>query len=304
MKSLRWRTAAITAYLRFQGAICVQKRAFLNGSRREDFPCCFICGCGRSGTSLLGRLLGHHPGICYLNEPRAKWMAVSPRTDIWGYSNAAADIDSIMMMELFSGEQERFRALFGKAGRGGIRFLVEKTPENVFRLPWLHQLAPKAKLIHIRRNGKDVLRSILVESRLEIPYGLADMNNWYGTRFIKRKLLRETAISLGIDTSALNGANSADWAALEWICSNRAYLKHKHLFADSGVHELGYEDLVRTPRDTYLDLLKFLGLPAPAALMSQIMEIVRPPRNPAPEPILAPAMHKMFEKEQIRLGYI
>jgi hypothetical protein len=30
----------------------------------------FIVGCGRSGTTILGEMLGRHPQLAYLNEPR------------------------------------------------------------------------------------------------------------------------------------------------------------------------------------------------------------------------------------------
>ena len=42
----------------------------------------FIVGCGRSGTTALGEVLGRHPLLAYLNEPRDIWL-YEPRTDIW-----------------------------------------------------------------------------------------------------------------------------------------------------------------------------------------------------------------------------
>jgi hypothetical protein len=45
-------------------------------------PPLFVVGCGRSGTTILGNLIGIHPGVTYLNEPYHLWAAIDPALDL------------------------------------------------------------------------------------------------------------------------------------------------------------------------------------------------------------------------------
>lgn len=49
----------------------------------DDFAPVFIVGCGRSGTSLLGALVGRHAAVEYLNEARVIWINGFPEADVW-----------------------------------------------------------------------------------------------------------------------------------------------------------------------------------------------------------------------------
>ena len=51
----------------------------------------FIVGVGRSGTTLLGRLLAAHAGVTWLNEPKAVWQRVHPKEDVSGYYGRPGD---------------------------------------------------------------------------------------------------------------------------------------------------------------------------------------------------------------------
>jgi hypothetical protein len=43
----------------------------------------FLIGCGRSGTTVVAKVLSAHPEIAFLNEPRTLWMQVFPHFDVW-----------------------------------------------------------------------------------------------------------------------------------------------------------------------------------------------------------------------------
>ena len=47
----------------------------------------FLTGCGGSGTTILGRLLGRHPRVTYLNDRFDLWVDALPIADIWGFSH-------------------------------------------------------------------------------------------------------------------------------------------------------------------------------------------------------------------------
>lgn len=306
MRRIKWRVKAMLEYLNFHSGILA---ASITARRRTVIsppPLCFIAGCGRSGTTMLGRLLSLHPEVSYLNEPRHFWIAVSHRTDIWGYTKTGRQpVGSQLITSVEKGEAELLNALFNSRLDAQHKMVIEKTPENVFRLPWLHALAPDAKLIHIVRNGPDVVRSILVEAAFDIPYGLRDMNNWYGQRDRKRGLLAETAKKMGVsDADIATCVTDSDWAALEWICSLRAYRDGYHHFAVSGFHHLRYEDLLADPLGTFSELIRFLGLPPAPELEKKILEFVQYNQRQPSKMVLPFGIRELFETEQANYGYI
>ena len=149
----------------------------------------FVVGCGRSGTTALGGLLGHHRAIVYLNEPRHIW-ATEPRTDVWsdearwrgGRLELTAD-------DLTPAAGDRIRRLFAAEVRGeGAARLVEKLPVNSFRIGYLDALCADCLVVHLVRDGHAVARSIVVR---------AANGPWFGHDDYKWKLLAELARARG-----------------------------------------------------------------------------------------------------------
>ena len=42
----------------------------------------YLIGCGRSGTTVCGRVLKNHPGVYYFYEPYHLWAAIDPTIDV------------------------------------------------------------------------------------------------------------------------------------------------------------------------------------------------------------------------------
>lgn len=223
----------------------------------------FIVGCGRSGTTALGELLGSHPSVTYLNEPRNLWKN-DPRTDVW--SKEGAEHGSLDLYEVDEDLRPKLRnALFKRAGKDDL--LVEKTPVNSFRIDYLRALFPKARFIHLLRNGIDVARSIQtwVESgRL-----------WYGEDDLKWRLLVDYAEKQGLGELA---AESADDPRLRGLLEWRLAVTHVRERLTGSDIELRYEDLVADPRNEIDKLLGWMGLEA-GALDAEVLS--RPPSGPS-----------------------
>ena len=147
----------------------------------------FITGCGRSGTTILGETLSHHPSIAYLNEPRDIWEQVLPQSDIWSAEairNGKLYIDETSITEQNQTSlTNRFSSAIDAAGR---QRLVEKLPENSFRMRFIEAVFPDAMFIHIIRDGREVARSIAqacsANRFTEAP--------WYGIQDAKWQLIR------------------------------------------------------------------------------------------------------------------
>lgn len=115
----------------------------------------FVIGSPRSGTTILAEVLGRHPDIADIYEPYF----------IWDYRTGSGSDD------------ERTEAMADAATRAFIRrefelfanksqqsVVVEKSPENCFRVPYVRAVFPEAKWIHIIRDGRDCVESIYRES--------------------------------------------------------------------------------------------------------------------------------------------
>ena len=109
----------------------------------------FIIGCGRSGTTILGKTLSNHPKIKYLNERRDLWHKSYPEFNIWK--------ENVLNSKLYVDEKDydkekssKLRNLFFREQvLGNASTLLEKLPINNFRLKFLQKSFPKAKYIYL-----------------------------------------------------------------------------------------------------------------------------------------------------------
>jgi hypothetical protein len=203
----------------------------------------FIVGCGRSGTTALGELLGTHPDIKYLNEPRNFWRT-DPRTDVWTGKTPEGRIDLYDVPDNL--REELRKALFKKPGKD--QFLVEKTPVNSFRIDYLRALFPKARFVHLLRSGLDVARSI--QKRVEVG------GPWYGKEDTKWLQLTDYARRQGLGGLA---DRAGDHPRLRGLVEWRLAVSHVRERLRESDLELRYETLVERPRDEVDRLLEWMG---------------------------------------------
>jgi hypothetical protein len=121
----------------------------------------FVVDCPRSGTTFLGRAIGGLPGFIDLGE-------VTPWKEALPFAPTAADVRRIL---------ERVR-LLGLAR--GLR-CVEQTPETSHVLGAALEAYPEALAVHVLRDGRDVVCSLLERGWLNaeksgtddagLPYG-------------------------------------------------------------------------------------------------------------------------------------
>jgi len=273
----------------------------------------FVVGCGRSGTTLLGELLGGHRNVHYLNEPRDRWAALSEVTDDIDLFGTGRGRMFFSAGDAMPEHVTRFERLFGVRDPGAARTLVEKLPQNCFRIPWLRRLASQAKFLHIVRDWPDVVASIARLS-LDDSYTIAGrplLNRWWGSRYAKLdRFIEELAGSNLIPIRSADlcsipttEADYAKLAACEWYASIQAVHAARDLLGADFL-EIRYEDLVANPRGVLSCVYDFLELRRDGGDLDRaIREVKTGPHAAAAPASVAGALRDACESLRIELGY-
>ncbi len=224
-------------------------------------PYVFIVGCPRSGTTLLRRIVSAHPQIVI--TPEAHWIP------LWFAERRGLTPDGLVTPELIPAllAHDKF-AMFGLgpdeltslAGRGqqisfasfvtgifdlygkarGKELVGNKTPDSARRMDTLHALWPRARFLHLIRDGRDVALSLM---------------NWPKVRNKtpgKLPTWKEDPVS----TSAL-------W----WELNVRRSREAGKLLGSQLYREFRYESLLAHPDQVCAELCEFLGLPYDEAIL-------------------------------------
>jgi len=195
-------------------------------------PPIFIGGAGRSGTTLLRVILDSHPNIACGPE-----LKVIPQlAQLWRQFQTAF----YPTLESYYITRPEINALFANIivtlmdkyrRRHGKTRAAEKSPNNVFYFQHLHDLLPASPCIHIIRDGRDVVCSLLTMNWADAVTG--------------RPL--EYTRDAGKAAEYWAGAIRAGRTMLEKRSRRSCYL------------EVRYEDLVTNPEPTLKDLFAFIN---------------------------------------------
>jgi len=201
----------------------------------------FVVGSPRSGTTFVGESLGSQPGFVDLGEVPLLKAAV-------------AELASLPEVE----QGRRVRRILERVRRlGFVRRLrgVEQTPEMSYLVAGALQAYPAAKAVHVIRDGRDVVCSLLERGWLSANRGGGDdANQPYGAypRFWVEPERRE-------EFPQVSDARRAAWA---W----RRYLTAAQAVPERTL-EVRYEELVADPASTADRVAAELGT-APGPLQS------------------------------------
>lgn len=200
----------------------------------------FIVGSPRSGTTYLRRLISSFPNIQSDYRESHLFRYVGPCMDTWhSYTKGGIEGDpksfTVGLAAYFTYEEfieitrkfvaELMKPMIGELKEGEV--FLEKSPVHALYLHTIHELLPDARLIHILRDPRDVVASLLAVSRQK--YG-----SW--------------------------ASNRADKCAQSW-CN---HVNHVRRVAPSlppeKFFELRYETLVDNPTDSLRSIAEFLGM--------------------------------------------
>ena len=233
------RTAALQ--LRAAGRIVRQHGASLRRALEAlDGRLVFVIGSPRSGTTFLAQAIGSLPGFVDLGEV-APLKAAVPELHGQPEVEAGRRIRGILNMT-------RRLALVGG------RRAVEQTPETAFVVRAAALGCPEASFVHIVRDGRDVVCSLLERGWLRAGRGGGDdagLPYGAGPRFW-------VEVGRERDFAESSDARRAAWA---W----RRYVSAAREAPPERLHEVRYERLARDPEGVAAELAAFLDVP-PGAL--------------------------------------
>lgn len=278
----------------------------------------FIVGCGRSGTTILTKVLGRHPDIVALDEARDRWYTINPATDEIGLYGIAGRLD-FGVEDASEEEKSRRRVITAAPLHCGSSIVIEKSTSNVYRIPWLTELYPQCRFINIVRDGRAVAASIVTLAERN-DYRIAPTvkrNQWWGLNYCKRDLLLDRAARCGLLSKPPEALarESLDWTAavVEWIMSVDAADKAKSILPSDRLLTVYYESLVANPVSELRRILDFIGLPKECAnskesLNSLVFDVVQSetamPRARLSTKKVDPVAEKEMRQRLIRLGYV
>lgn len=267
----------------------------------------FVLGTGRSGTTVLGKALGMHRDLLFLNEPKALWHSACASDDVMGsyqlrearYTLGADDADEAT--------RHAIRKLYSYALMvTGSRRVLDKYPEMIFRVPFIKAIFPDAKPLLLVRNGYDALRSISTWSDRAGKDSALGREDWWGLDRRKWRLLVRDVVAkdeaLADRAGAIAGlTRDEDMAAVEWTVSMRTGLRWMRE-RPGLLYEIRYETLCKEPEKVLRRVCDFCDLPDDPVFLGYARRTLSPiPERPTTE--LDPVIRDVFMDTMARLGY-
>ena len=260
----------------------------------------FVVGSPRSGTSILTWCLGQHPNL--FPVPESNWMGeFAINVAIAHQIGAARGIYSVLSAmdirddELFTAfgrtindlilhhrkDLERNRETSTQLKISDPRWLeaastaagpkgrwVDGTPEYSFYICGLHKLFPDALFIHILRDARAVVRSMLNFDRVA------------GTQLVA------------------NEQEAYDY----WLRTIRACIEAEQAYGPKVIYRIRYGDLIDSPESTMRSLLDFLDEPYTAKCLEPLAQRINSSNVPEDFRADDPATDLAVVEEATRLS--
>ena len=215
----------------------------------------FIVSSPRSGSTLLFETLVQAPGVYSIGGESHELIeglpALTPAAHGWA-SNRLDEADA--QRSVVSALRERFfnqlKDRDGRApGDGRIRML-EKTPKNSLRIPFLLQAFPEARFIYLHRDPRQVLASMMEawsSGRFRTYHNLPGWNGPW-------------SLLLTPGWRDLIGKPLPDVVAGQWSAAMRALLDDLQTLPADRIARIDYDDFVAAPETEARRLAEAVGL--------------------------------------------
>ena len=251
-------------------------------------PPIFLFGNTRSGTTIVQKVMSTHPDIVGWYEPNALWLYADPGRihDEFEESDATTKVKRYI--------RQRFLKYQKQHGNCAI---LEKTPQNILRIPYVRAIFPEATFLFIVRNPFSFISSVelkwqrpvtgsgIVRRLKDMP--LSQLHHWvrrYIIQQINKRVLRRKYLSIwgpryrGIQDD-LKRHDQLTVIARQWsVCSMKAE-KDLESFGNGQVFRLKYEDFVDDPISDLERICAHCRLEMSSDMVSAAREMVKSDRK-------------------------
>lgn len=251
-------------------------------------PPIIILGNTRSGTSVVQQVLSEHPDLVAWYEPRHLWQYADPGRDHdeFDASDATPRVRRYVRRQFLRYQQ-----------RHGNRVVVEKTPVNVLRIPYVRAIFPEATYLYVVRSPWSYISS--VERKWRRPVTTAGVGrrlrstpltqlHHYGRKYLRqqveKRVLRRTYLSTwgpryrGMAEDVAT-QDLLTVIARQWAVGSRRAEEALTAFAPGEVLRLRYEDVVVDPVGALERICGHCGVEMTDAMVAAARARVDPERR-------------------------
>ncbi|WP_083355117.1 sulfotransferase family protein [Mesorhizobium sp. ORS 3428] len=251
-------------------------------------PPIFLIGNYRSGTTIAQKLIGLHPDVVTWYEPKTLWL----------YADPARRHDEFVKADATEKVIRYIRGRFlDYQLRHGNRQIMENTPANVLRVPFVHEIFPEAIFLYISRNPfsyissmelkwqraksfKGLMRLLKLTPVTQIHYYAIDVLK----QIVVKRMLRRKYTSIygprykGIDRD-LQQHEKMTVIARQWARGNRMAREDLAKLGNGRVFSFRYEDLMQDPEPVLRRIYEHCGLYCTDEIIRTAKEMIDPGRQ-------------------------
>ena len=251
-------------------------------------PPIFLLGNVRSGTSLMHDLFDLHPEVKSWYEPRTIWIYADPgrRHDRFDELDATPPVVNYIRKRFLDYQQRH----------DGLR-VMEKTPSNLLRIPYVHAIFPEARYLYLVREPlanissselmwhtpvrmSKVWRRIKETPKSQLHFHVGR----YIVDHARIRLLRKEHLSVwgvrypGIYKD-LKDMSIEEVIAKQWVACSRQARADLAVLDTGSVLEMRYEDFVTAPVEQFTRVLDHFDLEMTPSIEDFLRNQVDPGRQ-------------------------
>lgn len=251
-------------------------------------PPIILFGNTRSGTTIVQNVIATHPDVVGWYEPNALWLYPDPGRvhDEFDDSDATNKAKKYIRKRFLNYQK-----------KNGNRIIMEKTPQNLLRIPYVREIFPEAIYLFIVRDpfsfissveykwqltvtGRGIIRRLKDTPISTLPYWVRRyLVQQYSKRILHKKYLsiwgpRYKGIQEDLETHDLLTVIARQWS----VPSRKAEIDMLS-FADGQILRLKYEDFVDDPISNLEQICAHCGLNISDDMVKSTKEMVKSDRK-------------------------
>ncbi len=220
------------------------------------YPPIFLFGNTRSGTTIVQKVISTHPDVVGWYEPNPIWMYPDPGRihDEFSAEDATPKTKAYIRKRFLKFQEQN-----------GNHVIMEKTPQNILRIPYVREIFPDATFLFIVRDPFSFISSVERKWQLTVTgrgivrrikdTPITSLHYWakrYIVQQFNKRILRRKYLSIwgpryeGIQTD-LQENDILKIIARQWSIPSRKSAHDMESFPDSQILKLKYEQFVDDP---------------------------------------------------------